>query len=1721
MNSDGSQREGVSYIEDAVLNNAGLGTLEIYANRTISTEQGSRLELVPGGVLKAYARRIVHGGSVLAPAGTVDFTAHGNVTSFVNDPADPSGGNPRHVAMVDGVYLLDGSSVDVSGLVIDNGLAYARSGHASSTTHSNGGSVTLRDITYEGTVLLAGGSTVAANGGLLRTESGSVTGGTGGAITLHGYTLLAAGDLQALAVFGKKGGSLTAHAGAIALTPTTPLPESYGETMVLEAYHGSLTLPLATIAAGGFATITLKSAGTLTVAEGVTIAPSSLRLALPTAGRVYRTSTLQAGSDYQGATAITLAAGSGLNLKDVEEGYSIEQVGLTIARGAELRTAAAGTIALSGPQAIDIAGNLTAPAGKITITGRTDGIQSLVTVRDGATLDVAAYNRRDARPPATGYAVGYTALDAGTVTISGHTLRLETGSTIDVSGSRPATGYVKTAAGRIVRQTVAGKAGGVALTFSGDSTFNSEFKAASAYSGLAGGSLDLKKVDPFTPLKLDSTLVAHLAAGRFDSYTFASSNALQLNGPLSLTAGVALTLDAPLLSLSGAGQAELSAPYLRLTNSSATHVEGRQALTGSGSLALAGQWLDLDGSIYLSGVGAVTTDFSRDIRLLDRSYKTTDGSEYWEGLLAVPADLTLQADRIYTAMHFADGAATDLGLAPSAFTLRAGGTVTTLPVADPSATPVYSAGGSLTIEAGGNIIHRGLLAAPLGTVTLTATGPDSIVYLADGSSIITGASGAMNYGFVDEDTWKYREKNSGTYQPVAELPERGISLSGATVVAAEGAQLDVSGGGTLYGYQFQAGVEGTANPLAAGGSFVVLPGNVIQAPGTAVYLSGSPTLAAGVYTVLPVQYAFLPGAILVTPLGTAIAPGEVRSTTAGYTVVGGYSTTTGSGVTAPTLKSYQIRTAGDVLKEGHFTVAAATAGDGGSLSVVGATTVLNGDVAAAPLSGSYQGGRVTLAGRNVSVQDAAIALGSYDPTNTATAVLPAELLNNLFVSAEFLNGKGFSQVSLGAAGTTETLRVEAGSELAADRISLIADGGITVEEHATLRAVDGDGSGALSLVSGSGTVLVGSGSLLQADGSLSLHVADLDLQGDLRVDGGTLQLTGAELILAADGTPKSTGLFLTQSQWDRINGRETVNGTPTVRNQGPTDIRLRSRGSVTFQGDFALDVAANPASGVRGDLTMDAGRLAATAGTATVTVAARDITLQNGGAAVADTGAGETAAISVQADRQLTVAGGTVSTNSSGDYVVTGGDVRLDGFHTAELRADNDLTFRGKGALVTEGDLSLTSARVTTGYRRDATYDRYLVADFGVTAAGAVTIAASGGTAGTSTTPGGRLAVSGKSVDLNGIIETVGGRVTLAATGSDPGEGITLGAGAKISVAGSDDVAGGRVSLAATTGAITLATGSLLDVSAGGQGDGGLLSLAAATGGVVLDGAVAGTNGSFALHTDRIDSLAPLTAKLAGGGFSEALAIRTRSGDLTVAQGDTLAADSVTLAADGGSVLVSGSIDASGETGGNIALYGSQSVQVRNGGQLTAVGRAAGSNGGTVLLSGSAGTVALQAGGIVDVSAGAGGTAGTVSLAVARTAGNDEVQATLDGTISGVGLVDVVGFKGEQYSGAKTITAADTAGWLAAAGTFMDSATVAAIQNRLTAGLTGLASPDLLRVRPGIDVQATGTLTLGTALDLTTNRYDGVAGVLLPLSAPVAIWPWTTTWWIIPPRAPF
>ncbi|MBN1141946.1 MAG: filamentous hemagglutinin N-terminal domain-containing protein, partial [Deltaproteobacteria bacterium] len=1494
-----------SVIAAGVLNDSGVGNVYLNATRTVRTTADADVRLPAGGLLSVETREIVHLGDISIPSGTIRFVTDENLTSVTS--------NSRYVELQSRIFLGQNSSLSVAGERVIHSLTEEGLLHPEGSAQVNGGAIVLEDRSDSGTGVVAiQGSLLDVSGGYEVESGGAVTGGDAGSLQMQGRALVLDGKLKGEALPGHDGGEIVLHAQnvTVAREGLAALVDFDENSTLPEAYIDRLVLDDDRLDATGFTRIALQSADNLTVEAGTALAPSRVRLQAAAAASdllkgdyvdagLYLTADGQISPDYIGATALSVAAGVPLDLTTPKITLPVnENAVLSVEAGAVLRTAPEGEISLFGPR-VELAGTLDAPAGEISVTG-----QYGLKVYDIALVLARGYNKPGTEAAADYLSPNAEPLDGGSVTLKAPDglLTVEAGAVVDVSAAAPVTNWVLDAFGRPREIRVSGAPGSITLVSEYDPVLEGTFRAASGMKGVAGGAFSLTRESLASALQVSDTFLQRLGDNGFDDVTLSSFHALLFDGDCSLDLGRRLTLDTPEISLTDGSDVTLGANWVTVQNTTDYWAAVPTSYEENGGrLTLQGDWIDVAGRVAVSGVRESRWLAARDLRLSEFNYSNlgTGNATGWSGALLTGGDLVLQAQRIYP---------TTL----SEFEIDSLGTITILPAAGASGQPIYSAGGILSLTAAKGIRHYGVVAAPFGQLSLEVTDEGGEVLLGEGSLLSVQGESLVSYGTVDENSfWVRRGRSINDPTDIETVPEKGITVEADRIEVREGAVVDVSGGGTLFGLAFAAGISGSENPLTKDGRYVVVPG--IEIPGRAVYLEGGGGIAAGVYSILPEEFAFLPGAKVIELIGDgAVAPKGGQLTEEGYSMVQGYLTELGSCIRSERMQVFSIRSARDVLQEGSFTTYSFEAGHGGDLALLGSTTLIEGTLKGAGLPG-FDGGTLSLSGTHVRVTD---------------RLKPEEGREGyLVIGEEALSGAGFENIWLGDE-ATQTLTVTTGATVSGEAVTLEA-GRIDLEGDSTVAGLSEDGHGVVTLVAAGdgGTIHLQEGALVHASDEVVIDTRHFPtLEGEIVVDDGPLTLVSDAIRFVAEGTGYAgTGLDLTAAQWNSLSGYSSL--------------KLLSRGAIEFLTDFALST--------RDSLALDAALIGNDG--VLVSLSADSVTLRN----------------------SLGTDPGTVIADDSGTLTVTAeeirlgaGEVRLDGFAQTELNAQGDVIVEGEGRLSGGGDLTISSARVTAAPAVEADGDT-AAADYAISFSGAAALVSSGGDIGASDYVGGAFGLTGDTVDMNGVIDMVGGRVTLEATAGD----VLIGAAGLISVAGDDTFAGGRIALTSETGVVAVSAGSVLDVSAGSQGDAGAIAVTSLGGEAQLDGELRGASGdggtgaSFERDASGLSDFGALAAQLVQGGFNESIAIRVRNGSLAVGAGDEVMARTIELTADQGGITVAGTLNAdSASYEGAIELQARDDILLAAGSELSADGLAAGIGGGEIRLSSSEGWVRQEAG---------------------------------------------------------------------------------------------------------------------------------------------------------------
>ncbi len=954
-------------------------------------------------------------------------------------------------------------------------------------------------------------------------------------------------------------------------------------------------------------------------------------------------------------------------------------------------------------------------------------------------------------------------------------------------------------------------------------------------------------------------------------------------------------------------------------------------------------------------------------------------------------------------------------------------------------------------------------------------------------------------------------------------------------------------------------------------------------------------LETGVYTLLPARYALLPGAYLISvKSGTGSALSRALQQADGSALVNA-TRLAASGLNGSTAYSRQLLTVevaspSVVAGRGKFTLTSATdyffdtagarlAADAGQLSVVGRerlffdpSIIATKAAMVAASDGRKRDGiglELDLAAPKLLVSDGKAVAADSTWSTIDQDKLVALGASSLLLGGTRSNKTGSTaietiadEVSIANAGNAFGVR-DIGKALTAAEVMLTAQDAVTVTSGSRVESTGNAAERSLALAGDGAFLRVAEGGQaapkrsgasrstgrlhVEADAAVAGRSVVVDATKETIVDGA-LEVGGRQ----TDGSRSGGSLAIGAG---RINVIGNAPASTDGFNLRPSDIarlvavdqlRLTSYSTLDFYDNATLGAATLK------ELIVSAGGIAGHGTSAdTAHIAAQQVRFENtGGVATGFVAAGEG---KLQVNAEQIVFGDNVADQATRDAGSTGFAMR--GFDAVDLVASGDIRFAGRGVTsidnpsIKDGgsgnaaQLTLDAGRVTTVGTAD-----HLLAVSGKTA-----VRGGSATAGEDTGLGGALELRGKSVEVAalkdadgkvlkgaGRIDSTAGRITLAATGGDAGDGVVIGDGARIfadgkRVAFADTAAyasAGTITLSAAKGDVAVGGGATISVSAAtGGGDAGTLNLVAREGdvsaaaGTLRGKASAGEGGSLRADakTLRLDNLADaVTETLDNGGtqphFTGQWDIRRRSGSLalneTAGATKTIRASEVSIAADNGGIAINagGTIDASDSKGGSIALE-ARNGNVELGGSLLARGEEVVTNvnnagtrgqGGDVLLASNGGKVKTLAGSSIDVGTAVGSVAqgGRVTFRADKSAGianATDLNIQLAGTVSG--SRDVGAEIVSRYSGNYTaLNAGTSSGTTLGLTTFKNDLSTlysSANMSKLR-GHLGFGTNPVFHVRPGVEIvsAASGDFTIAADLDFSTLRFAGEAGVL-------------------------
>lgn len=1753
-----------------------VANLDIYTNSSLVS--AATLTTPDRGEVTLVANDLTVQKDISAAGGNITLAARNNAnprqaTTPATDTNNPSLKIADNVALrVNGKWVndkLDGVAA-ATAPVLNAGTISIKA--AANGDTGNGGFLT------QGTVSFGQGVQMDASAGAYMNSSGKITQGTAGVLEVSGYsvtglpTQATAKDAAMQAYGATQGGTLKLMANKVQIGGV--------------AKADALNLGSDFLAHGGFGAYELTGLTSLDVAPGTAV------LAQQTNRKIL---TQDAG---QGTVSGASAKATGTAMADVgqvvlddattRKAVSVTLAGLnadsgtgtlTIGRGASVTTEAGGTVNLKALNTLDVEGAVVARGGNINLSlergslgpGNSANANALW-LGNAAVVDASgvALTARDSKGQTQG-----KVLAGGKISLKsdkGYVTALQ-GSTLSVAGAAPVWLDIKNADGTIGR-TVGSDAGTITVSAQEALVLDSTLQAQAGAPGYRSGNLsitlssngrkqrDQAGYDDFArelhlassvvtptnnllptdvnPLIVDATMVRSrlgvdkIEAGGFDTVSISSRDGIVLEGNLDMGSRRTqpmreLKLDAARIETDG-GNVTLTADAVRLGNFDTTNRVGTAGTNANaGSLTANARMLELAGNLRLQGMAQSTLSGTELAQLsavtrikLDASGNPTEAYEN-SATIGTKGNLTLKAG-VVTPSTYGNVA------------LQAAGKTIRFESLGSAPSQPLSAAGRLKVDAA-RIEQAGRIWAPLGQVNLNAT---NAVTLAAGSvtSVAADAGSVLPLGQIQNGLkWVVNLDPSQVPKGQPELttlPQKSVTLNGATVDMQNGSTINVAGGGNLQAYEFTVGPGGSRDILSDANIYAVVPSfkggfapldpqeRFDQRVGTSIYLSGVPGLKAGTYTLLPAHYALLPGAYAVR-LDTAsgILPGQEYTRQDGVRIASGYLTDSRSNAPRDALwRGFEVLTREQVRARSELTLTQASdffangsgrPADAGQLSIattgLGASSLqLNGTFVTAAAPGG-KGAAVDISASELAVVNGNTASAYPNATQVQVGTLNAMGASSLLLGATRTVSGSTTTVQVGASkvtlandsdsalqapevmfAATDTVALKAGSKVVSDGAGTDGATITTAGMGALVRVANSNASFVRSGNPGStqGTLSAESGSVLQSSRSITLDATKANnffgntaFQNSGKPVAGYLTVGAPKFNFGnTDSNPGATGLTYTQAQLDALsqlagmtfNSYSTFDLYGDVRVGGLNDSQRPTLANLTLQG---------------------AGLVGRGNGSNTASINANTLVLSNPGAlAFSNGGATGSGALRVTSDT-LVLGSGSKNVDSFANVTVTSGEV----------------VGKGSGSLNASAPVQINTARVSGAAGSDQT----------VAVAGS-TLAFNTLTPTAALQPvadlGGKLTLQADSVAINTEVDLYGGSVKVLANSGD----VSLGSAAKVDVSGkavtlfdqTRVASAGRVELNSSSGSVRMDSGARVDVSGAAGGDAGTLVVSAAGSNTatvqMATGNVRGTNEANAqgsrgegarvqADVGSLGSFSDFNTAL-GSGFTGQRQLRVRSGDVTVAAADVVTAKTVDVAADAGNLTVNGTIAANGAEQGSITLNAGLDLTLASGASLSATSSASGKAGGTIALGSTSGKVRAEAGSAMDVRALAGGAGGQVNLRAARTNGGSDIGVrveALNGSITDASSVVVESVK--TYNGVSTLIGSSAANlvksqWngsstLSLGNIAFDNDSVATNAAGIAAALGSNLAAGVLHVQAGAEVRSALDLTVR---DANTNQ---------------------------------
>ncbi len=1745
-------------LQSDTLEQSGVQDISIATHDAVTIGENSHITLVDGGRLALQGSTIEVDGTIKGASAEVSLTTALNFQSIGRPNAGLIQIGDQANIDLQGGWVNDRIApfhlIDETGIAIDGGSFRANA---------------------SGDIHLQPGSIIDVSGGAWLDTSGRVTEGNAGSVHLIaagpnvGSNITLDGTLKAYGL--RQGGMLELEANAVVIGDRQRNDTGGLRPLVIEPEFFSQ---------GGFANYLITAN-----INGLTVDPDT-RITLQQTNRILDNSAIDQ------ASADSIAAISRITtLPDIHRApssltlVSHHAIGpnlgshLTVNKNAVINADFLSSVSLVSDSALTFDGSITARGGHVSLsiippTGLIDPLYQPahgIWLGENARIDVAgialtgvdALGRRDGE-----------VFDGGSIVLDAMRgfIATQAGSLLDVSGTTEQLNLPRLSTNGLnlsFNPVTVGSSGGVIEMAAADGIFlDGQMRAIAGNSpGTIGGRLlvdvDGKRREPpvdegiivnfptdpgvvnisqqgvsvfndrfnqaGNALPVNLQRQAYLSAdqvgsGGFSSLVLRADDEIRFQGDIDLTLQYVLNLDAPKFgweggglvdagSVGNAGNVMLNAVQASIGSSLNRTVVGSPA-GGTGSLTVNADLIELYGGSYTAGFERVNFNAASDIRLNGLRLRVTDRD--FVGEFKTFSSLNLTADRVYP-NTLADFTLSVVG--------DPGGTVT-FNQGTGNTAPVLSAYSKLSVEAP-NIHQYGIIRAPFGEITLDAA--NRITFGANSVTSVSSDNQIIPFGVTEGGLeWLYPIGNQNL---IIDAPEKNITIRAAEIQREEGALIDLSGGGDLVAFEFIPGIGGSADVLATGQSYAVIPGFSGYAPsdplefprsglrvGDSIYLEASNELPAGSYTLLPARYALLPGAYLITPqAGTRdMAPGSSTINLEGAPVVAGYRFIDGTAIKDQRWFGFAVEPGEIALTRSQLDLTFANQffarqaldndtamprlpQDAGHLTIEARSRLDLPSVQAQATNGGLPG-LVDIVADNIAVVNH--ATGIADAVEIRVSDLDTFEVGSLLLGGtrRFDINTGITELSVNAQSVilAEDVTLQSPEIIlaATDRIILqpgsavIANGKEPAQTQTPSLQVTGDGAllRATAGVSGNflrtgtqgqkGALSISDGAWVSAEtGSILLDsTRSLTMQGELRT-GKSLEI-GAEMINLGEVDGSLSGLSLDNAQLSRLN---------------PNELILTSRGNVNIYGSVHQIDEDGQAPVRFNDLTIDAAGFAGFNNTdRRAAIAAKSVTLRNstGVDAEAGNGSGE---FLLEADT----------------LILGGGNFKLSGFGHATFDLENSLTAVGETGLTALSNVTIRAGYLTgaTGSKttldvsgHQLTINRHAISDLPA-AANMANFAA-------------RLDLLADAIDINAPLLYRGGAVMADAISGN----VTLGENATIDVSGivvprglsqPVQLSGGQIDLTARSQDVVAQAGSQMLLNGHTPGmAAGVLNLSAAQeqgqGQVRLQGAIdarggnEATGGAIRIDTGNLGDagFSELNGLLTDAGFTDSVDLRIRNGDLAVAETDSVTAHHIKLAIDNGALTVAGELDARGKHGGTIDLASSGRLVMTPTARLRADAQAGSSegsggndrgDGGRVSLSSVTGAgIEIQSGALIQVTAN-GGQAGRVHLRADRQGNDVNISPIAPGTVVSDSNVLIEAVKIYTHDN-------------------LDSSVIDAIRDDTGEFMAAVNANNSLNARfgsgyeiaPGIEIRSDGDMTLSSAWDFADWRYgpDNTPGYL-------------------------